>query len=72
MKPLFATALAASLLVSGAAGAAQQQLDNAVYKYAPNVDVQTLSNTQIAALNAAVHSGDDFNAINGQVFSILK
>ncbi|MCT4558190.1 MAG: hypothetical protein N4A61_09040, partial [Pelagimonas sp.] len=59
------------------AGAAQAMtssdaaLENELGRYVQNVDLNGLSNADLAALNAVVHSGDSFNETKAVIKSIL-
>ncbi|EBA06232.1 hypothetical protein [Sagittula stellata] len=71
MKPLIASVLAASVLLSGASASyaapvSAQTLDSGVYNVLPDANYAHLTNIQIAEINAVLHSGGDHNdMVNG-------
>lgn len=74
MKTLVASALAASVLFTGAAHAftGAAQLSPEVKFILPNADYSNLTDSQVSAINAAVHTGDSHNEKQAVIRSILN
>lgn len=70
MNRILASALAASVLLTGAAQASQLSSD--AYRYISKAEVTNLTDQQIDAINGAVSAGDDYNQTRGVIRSIVN
>ncbi len=73
MKTIFASALVAATALTGAAHAATPQAQLVeIQKYAPNADVSTLSERDVAMAVAIIRSGDNESDKRQEVQNLLR
>ncbi|WP_425073746.1 hypothetical protein [Sagittula sp. S175] len=72
MKTLIASTLAATVALSGAAFAGSIQLDPSAYGYVSTLDAASLSDTQVAAINAVLGTSDSDLEITSQINAIAR
>lgn len=74
MKTLLASALAATVLLSGVAAqaATQQHVSPDINFILPNADLSGLSNRQIAAINSVLYSDNTRLSKESQIRAILN
>ncbi|WP_425073745.1 hypothetical protein [Sagittula sp. S175] len=72
MKTLIASALIATATLTGAAYANSIQLDPAAYGFVSDLDAASLSDTQVAAINAVLGTSDSDLEITSQINAIAR
>ncbi|WP_425073747.1 hypothetical protein [Sagittula sp. S175] len=72
MKKLIASTLIATAALTGAAYANSIQLNPAAYGFVSDLDAASLSNAQIAAINAALGTSDSDLEITSRINAIAR
>ena len=70
MKHLFAGTALAAVLATGAFAATEAEM-TAIQKYAPNVDVSTMSEQQIDAVMNVIHGSDSEGEKSAKILALV-